>query len=278
MVCLLLAILSSALFSVTTRLSSHRIRSQCGMLAVNYLTCLLIAWAESGFSSLFPRHDALPQALGMGAVHGFFYMTSFLLMQISIRRNGVVLSATFMKLGLLVPMAASVFLFGEIPTALQLLGFLLAVAAIVIINSGGETSPVRFRTGLILLLLTGGCADAMCKVFEQWGDAELDALFLLYTFLTALLLGVATMLARGERPGKAELAFGVLVGVPNYFSARFLLKALEDIPAVITYPTCNVSTLLVVTLTGILLFRETLTRRQAIALAIIPAALVLLNL
>ena len=86
------------------------------------------------------------------------------------------------------------------------------------------------------------------------------------------------MLAKGERPGKYEIGFGLLVGIPNYFSAKFLLDTLEYIPAVITYPTCNVATILVVTLAGILFFREQLSRRQVLALGIILVALTLLNL
>ena len=75
-----------------------------------------------------------------------------------------------------------------------------------------------------------------------------------------------------------ELLYGVLVGVPNYFCAKFLLKSLESIPAVIVYPTFSVATILVVTLAGVLVFRERLSKQQWTALGIILAALVLLNI
>jgi len=275
---LLLAILSSAAFSLCTRLSSHKVKSQLGMLAVNYISCLIIAWCYTGFSAPFPRHEALLPTIGMGIVQGVFFMVCYLLLQRNIKQNGVVLSATFMKLGLLVPMAVSVFLFGEKPTILQLLGFLIAAVAIVLINSDGKNSAVQSRTGLILLLLMAGGADAMSKVFEEWGEPALSSNYLLYAFITALIMGIAAMLIKGERPGKYEIGFGLLVGIPNYFSAKFLLDALEYVPAVITYPTCNVGAILVVTLAGILFFREKLTRRQVLAIGIILVALVLLNL
>lgn len=275
---LLLAILSSAAFSLCTRLSSHKVKSQLGMLAVNYISCLIIAWCYTGFSAPFPRHEALLPTIGMGIVQGVFFMVCYLLLQRNIKQNGVVLSATFMKLGLLVPMAISVFLFGEKPTILQLLGFLIAAVAIVLINSDGKNSAVQSRTGLILLLLMAGGADAMSKVFEEWGEPALSSNYLLYAFITALIMGIAAMLIKGERPGKYEIGFGLLVGIPNYFSAKFLLDALEYVPAVITYPTCNVGAILVVTLAGILFFREKLTRRQVLAIGIILVALVLLNL
>ena len=179
------------------------------------------------------------------------------------------------------PMAVSIFLFGEMPTILQLIGFLIAAAAIILINSDGSAadgSTARSHAGLILLLLMAGGADTMSKVYEEWGEPALASNYLLYAFITALIMGIASMLIKGQRPGKYEIAFGLLVGIPNYFSAKFLLDALAYIPAVITYPTCNVATILVVTLAGILFFREKLSRRQGLAIAAILIALALLNL
>ena len=74
-----------------------------------------------------------------------------------------------------------------------------------------------------------------------------------------------------------ELIFGLLVGIPNYFSSRFLLRSLSYVPAVIAYPTYSVATMLVITLVGVLAFREKLGRRQWAALGIILVALGLLN-
>ena len=69
----------------------------------------------------------------------------------------------------------------------------------------------------------------------------------------------------------------MLLGIPNYYSARFLLKALGSIPAVVAYPTCSVATIAVVSLAGIFLFRERITKKQVFAMCIIVVALVLLN-
>ena len=73
-------------------------------------------------------------------------------------------------------------------------------------------------------------------------------------------------------------AIGLAIGIPNFFSAKFLLGALQDIAAVIVYPVYSVATILTVTLAGILFFREKLENRQWLALAMILPALVLLNI
>ena len=118
----------------------------------------------------------------------------------------------------------------------------------------------------------------MAKVFEELGNPVLEPQFLFYTFMMALVLCVVLMGLKKQRPGKWEVLFGLLVGIPNYFSAKFLLAALEDLAAVIVYPVYSVATILTVTLAGVLLFREKLEKRQWMALVIILLALVLLNI
>lgn len=277
MIYLLLAILCSAMISITMRLSSDRITGRISMLSVNYLTCLIISAAFTGISRLFPADPALPQTAAMGVIHGILYLSSFMLLQWNIRKNGVVLPAIFMKLGLLVPLAVSVLFFHEKPSLLQIAGFCIAVAAIILINYEKSSSSKGMSFSLILLLLLGGAGDAMSKIYEELCSADLSAQFLLYTFLTAFLLSALLVLHRKERPGRNEILFGFLIGIPNYFSAHFLLQSLAYIDAVIVYPTFSVTTIMIVTLAGVLFFREKLKKRQWAALAATLTALAMLN-
>ena len=277
MIYLLLAIFSSAMVSVVMRLSTNRVGNNVAMLVMNYLMCLVLAALYTGLGDLFPQSAGLGQTLGMGVIHGALYLGSFVLLQANVKRNGVVLSATFMKLGLLVPMVVSVLFFGEKPEFLQIIGLLTALAAIILINSEKDATVMGSKVGLFLLLIGGGSGDAMSKVFEELGDTALSDQFLFYTFLAALTLCIALMLVKQQRPGKAEIFWGLLIGIPNFFSARFLLQSLEDVAAVIAYPTYSVATRLVITLAGVLFFREKLGKRQWAALGIILIALGLLN-
>ena len=278
MLSLILAIASSAMVSIIMRISDRKVTGNIAMLTVNYLMCLLVSAAGAGFGNLFPGVEDLSGALLMGSVNGFLYLAGFVLLQINVRRNGVVLSSTFMKLGLLVSIAVSVIFFHETPDGLQITGFLLAVAAIILINFKKETGGTAdFKAGLILMLLAGGMADAMAKVFEELGNPALEPQFLTYTFGVALILCTALMLSKKQRPGKWEVLFGLLIGVPNFLSAKFLLGALESIPAVIVYPVYSVATILVVSMIGVLGFKERLEKRQWIGMGLILVALVLLN-
>ena len=102
--------------------------------------------------------------------------------------------------------------------------------------------------------------------------------FLFFTFFFAFAICKDLLLFKQQRIGRKEILYGCLVGVPNFYSSKFILSALKEIEAVIVYPSFSVATILVVTLAGVLVFREKLSKLQWLALAIILAALVLLNI
>lgn len=278
MLYLLLAILTTSMISVIMRFSTGQVKNNATMLAMNYLVCMILAALHTGLDRLFPLVPDLPKTLGIGAVNGFMYLLGFVLMRRNTQLNGVVLTSIFMKLSLMIPILLSIFLFGETPTVFQLVGFAVAIASIVLINSDNSSPVMNSRTALIVLLLLGGGGDTMSKIFEQVGNSAYSENFLLYTFISATILAIALAVFKKERPCKKDLLFGVLIGIPNFFCARFLLMSLTQLPGVLVFPTLCVGSILVVTLAGLLIFKERLGKRQWIAMGAILGALVLLNI
>lgn len=266
------------MISILMRLSSDKISANLSMLAVNYLVCALLGAGYAGFRVVLLAAEGFSVAVWLGVISGVLYLAGFVLFQRNTRKNGIVLTSIFMKLGLLVPIVLSVLLFREVPTASQIAGFCIALFAIVLLNLKKERSGGGFGVGLILMLLMCGGSDAMSKVFEVFGPAALADPYLFYTFASAAALCLVLVAGAKERPGFRELLYGTLIGIPNFFSAKFLLGALTKLPAVVVYPSFSVATMLIVTLTGVVAFRERLSRLQWVALIAILAALILLNI
>ena len=274
----LLAVLTSAMVSLFMRLAEKHTKNNITMLACNYLMCTALAMLSTRTGELFPAVDGLRRTLMLGGVNGFMYLGGFVMLNWNIRKNGVVLPATFMKLGVIVPTLMAVLFFGEVPSALQIIGILAALFAIVLIRFEKGQTRAASSIGLILLMLFGGMADGMSKVYEVFGTPALQDHFLLYTFFVALVLCILLAVFQKQSLTMADVLFGLLIGVPNYFTSRFLLLSLDTIPAVVAYPCYSVGTIVLVTLAGVLFFREKLSRRQIVALGVILGALVLLNL
>ena len=274
---LILAILGGSALSIMMRMSEGRVKSKISMLAVNYITCILLCGVHMNFD-LAIGADGSGFALGLGMITGVFYVVSLLLMQLNIRKNGVILPSVFSRLGgLLVPLAVAICFFGESPTVLQIIGAVIAGLAIVAINAGSEKTAVTSVLPLFALLLSDGLATTMSTVYEKMGASELGTQFLFYTFGTALLICLVLILKNGERFGLPEILFGLSIGIPNFYASRCLLQALETVPAFIAYPTRGVACIVVVSLAGIVMFHEQLRKRQWAAIGAILVSVALLN-
>lgn len=281
MIYLVLSILCSAAMSILMRFSEGKVKSRLGMFFANYITCLVFAWHQMGFGPVFPQVDGFSAALGMGAFNGVFFLISLIMSQYNIAVNGVVLTSVFSRMGsLLIPLLMSIFIFGEIPTIFQYIGFFLAVTAIVMLNyrKGGAEKNGGSKIALIGLLLADGCAGIMSKVFAELGNSALSEHFFFYTFGTAMIFCMLMIFAKGEKIGKTEIIYGVVIGIPNFIGSRLVLKALETVPAVIVYPSRSVATIVLIIAAGMILFKERLSRQQLAAMGIILVSLVLLNI
>lgn len=278
MIYLVLAILSSVSVSLLMRLSETKVSNNVSLLLMNYVMCTILALYFTGFNGITDQIPGKGLAIGLGVINGIFYLMSFVLFQYNVKKNGVVLSSTFMRLGVLVSMVLSIVVFGERPEVLQIIGFVIALGAILLIQTDKEKTEVSFKAGLLILLLLNGSADAMSKIYDEVGTAACEEYFLLFTFIFALLLCAGLVLKRKEKLGIAEMIYGMLIGIPNYFSARFLLKSLAHVPAVIAYPTNSVAVIVLISVGGVLFFKEKISRRQMTAMGAILVALVLLNI
>ena len=280
MLYLSLAIVSSALVSICMRLSEKHVRSNMVMFTVNYGACLAMSRFYMGDVQLIAAESGMGWAIGLGAVSGFLYLAGFALLQKSIFHNGVIMSSASMKLGgVLVPVVLAMLLFRERMGGVQLAGTIIAVCAVVLMNL--ERGAVRSdgkKLWLVVLLLVSGLTDAMANVYDKTGAAALKNHYLFYTFLAAMLTALVMAICKGQRPRAADVLCGLVIGIPNYFSARFLLLSLASVPAVITYPVYSVGTMIVISTVGMVFFKEKLSRQKTCALLMILAALVLLNI
>ena len=275
---LLLAILCSALVSINMRLATGKEeRNTFSMLAANYAACAALAFLYMGASNM-PKWGSLGNTPILSLCMTVTYVAGLVLYQWTIRRSGVVLSAVFMKLGLLVPIASAMLLFGERPSRLQIGGFLLALLAILMMSELGKAERGKFRWELILLLLVCGSGDSMGKVFDEWGLPQFREQFLLLAFFMAAVVCIVIALVRREKTKLSDLIFGALIGLPNYLSARFSLLALQSMDAVFFYPVYSVATLFVITAVGVIAFHEKLQKRQWCAVGTIVLAIVLLSM
>ena len=250
MLYLLLAIASSALISIIMRLSERYVKNEMGMFMANYAVCMVLSYLYMPGKSFLPVVVEAGNGLTwvLGIISGILYLVSFVFMKKNMVKNGIVMTSTFMKLGVLVPTLMAVFVFREMPKATQVLGFFLAVLGILgMYLEKPTTNHTSNRGWLLLLLFLSGLTDAMANIFDKLGNKNFKDMYLLITFAIALLIAAVLTFRDKVRVACKDLIIGVLIGIPNYYSARFLLLALGSVEAVLVYPMYSVTTIIITT-------------------------------
>ena len=285
---LLLATCSSAIMAIVIRIFQNSKGNRYAIILGNYLICILISWFSLPNRSMVLGES--PATILCGIIGGAFFVAGLVTMQTSTRLNGATLTSVFAKMGLVISLAISIFVFGEKPTPMQIAGVVLILAALVMINGpADEKSENALQTGkvytgaliLILTMLANGGGSSMSKIFEQVGTRDQDELYFFYLFFTAAVLTAGLLLWEWKRTGKAlkwsEMAAGIAVGIPNYYASFLLLLALVALPAIIVYPINSTGSILIVMAVDALVFHQKYTKRQWLGILLVLAAMVLLN-
>ena len=207
--------------AIVIRIFQNSKGNRYAIILGNYLICILISWFSLPNRSLVLGGS--PATILCGIIGGAFFVAGLVTMQTSTRLNGATLTSVFAKMGLVISLAISIFVFGEKPTPMQIAGVVLILAALVMINGpADEKTENALQTGkvytgaLILTMLANGGGSSISKIFEQVGTRDQDELFFFYLFFTAAVLTACLLVLEWKRTGKAlkwsEMAAGIAVG------------------------------------------------------------------
>ena len=251
------------------------------MFMANYAVCSCLSYyyMTGAGTQVFQNAEGIGFTIGIGLISGVWYLVGFLFMQWNMRENGVVLSSTFNRLGVLVPTIMAMVVFKESPKMIQIIGIVIALVAIVLMQfeKGGDQGGNK-KIWLVVMLLSSGFCDSLTNVYDKLGNPILKDNYLLYTFFVALLCATALTIREKNKISKWDLFFGFIIGVPNYYSSRFMFEALKTVPAVIAYPVSSVGTILAISVGSVILFKEKVSNQKKFALVLVMAAMALLNM
>ncbi len=285
MIHLILAILCSTAITVIFKVTRV---DPLALVTVNYGAALAAAVLFMGAPERGLAAD--PGLLLLGTGLGVLFVAGFLLLAHAVQTAGISLATSAMRLSVAIPFLASWWIWGEVPTPGQALGLVVALPALVLISwprrrpSLAEAGSPGATLLLVLLFLAGGAVDTSLKAFEEvFADENSPALFLTVVFAVALGVGSAVLGIRRLRTGRTGLtgrvlAWGALLGLVNFGSAEFMLRALRQVPGTVAFPVNNVAVVTLATLLGLWLFREAIPRNRKVGLALAVLALVLFGL
>ena len=282
MIHVLASAICSVLVSVLLKLARRFGLDVGQMVAWNYAAAVALAALL-----LQPSPEALrqPHALWLALLAlGVLLPTIFLALGASVRHAGIVRSDAAQRLSLLISLLAAFLLFGEKLDATKVLGCALGLLALLgmVWRSGqarGEGGAAQWLWPL-LVFAGFGTIDIALKRVSAAGvplGTSLAAMFAL-ALPVAFALAAARRLRGGAHFTLRNALAGLLLGLCNFGNILFYLRAHRALPQhpALVFASMNLGVVVLGALTGVLLFRERLSRTNLAGLVLALAAIALL--
>ncbi|WP_109298961.1 EamA family transporter [Aquimarina sp. AU474] len=285
MIYLILSILASSLIFVIFKLFVKYNVDTLQAIIINYVVACIsgvIAYSEPIDLKNISNEGWFYGAMILGVI----FISVFNLMAITTQKNGLSVAAVATKMSLAIPIIFGIIVYHESTGVLKIIGIIIALIAVYLTSMKSAEGISINKENLIFPLLVfigSGIIDTSLKYFETNHVAQNDVpIFSATIFGFAAIIGIVTLLYKSIT-GSLKLSVknviaGIGLGVPNYFSIFFLIKALryENMDSSTVFTINNVAVLLVSTIAGIVFFREKLILKNwiGIALAILSIILV----
>ena len=216
---------------------------------------------------------------------GLLFILVFNLMAATAQKVGVSVASVATKMSLVIPVVFGVFMYNEVLSPLKIIGIILALVAVYFASSKEKSTTAKSSSFLLptLVFIGSGLIDTSLKFTQETYVEEKEfSLFSAIIFGCAAIIGISFILIRAfKKPLSINLKNiigGIILGVPNFFSIFFLLKALKSdtFNSASIFTINNVAIVMFSTLLGILLFKERVSFKNwgGIILAIISILLV----
>ena len=284
MIYLVLAIVFSTGVFVTMRIFKRFEMDNHQALMWNYIFATI-----TGFL-ICRQYDTIPQLVhepwfGLSILTGFWFIFTYLLMTASTQSSGITITSLSSKLSVVLPTLAGVLIFHEHLNLKVSIGIVLALVALVLVvgGNGKQTDKMKMAKLLLpLLIFFGtGIGDILMKLNEQRNTGDNMGFMIAFIYSIAMLFSimlVAYDLIRGKSKWQTKsLVGGIALGVINFFSTYCVFHAMRYFDNVVLFPIYNIGVVCLTALVGWLLFKEKLTWKNYLGLAIAIIAVVLIT-
>lgn len=237
-------------------------------------------------------YETIPQIVAepwfwLSILTGFWFIFTYLLMTASTQRSGVMVTSLSSKLSVVLPILAGVVFLHEKLNLVASVGIVLALVALVLVvggrNNKTDGRDVSRKVSMILpifIFFGTGTGDILMKITEQQNTVGNLGFMIAFIYFVALVFGIIIVvwdLVKGKSKWEwKNAAGGIGLGVINYFSTYCVYYAMRCFDNVVLFPIYNIGVVSLTALTGWLLFKEKLTWKNYLGLAIAIIAVILI--
>lgn len=285
MIYILLSVVFNAVLFIILKLFSRYSINTLQALVVNYFTAFVMGLFFSNQAFHYP--SIVEKTWYPGSFFlGFLFISVFYATAITSQRNGLSVASVASKMSVIIPISFGIALFGDSLTILKVIGIVLALLAVYFTSKKEEGAVTESKSLLypLLVFFGAGAIDTSLKILQNDYLPENEiALFSSHTFLMAFSIGtiliVINILKFNMKITGKNILAGIILGIPNYFSLYYLVKMLDSevFESSTIFTIHNVAIVMVSTLTGILFFKEKISKRNGIGIGLALLAILLVT-
>lgn len=282
MIFLILSVLSSTAIFVLFKLFNKYNVNTLQAIVFNYIiafTCGLLLYKKPINLADFLNEPWFYAALALGIL----FISIFNVMALTAQKNGLSVASVASKMSVIIPILFGIIVYNESIGFKKITGIILALIAVYLTSIKPKSNVVLTKAIYlpIILFFGSGVIDTSVNHFAPEGNMPL---FLAIIFASAGIIGLVMVsfktIKTKQKFNPKSIPFGIALGLVNYSSMYFLLKALrvDGFESSSVFTINNVAIVAVSCLIGLFLFKEVISSKNWIGIGLALVSIILVTL
>lgn len=218
---------------------------------------------------------------------GILFITIFNVMALTAQRNGISIASVASKMSVIIPIIFGIYVYNESTGLVKIAGIVLALVAVYMASiKTKQNVPVKKSLLLPFILFIGsGIIETSLKYIEtNYVENDGIPIFSATIFGSAGMIGLLVIavkvIGKSLIPDLKSVPAGLVLGVINYCSIYFLLKALQydGAESSTIFTINNVTIVMLSAVIGFVLFKERLSIKNILGIILAIVSIILVTI
>lgn len=287
MLYLICSIVVSTLFGISFKVISIKNINSFQAIIVNYIVAGSLGFLTTK-SDVTPLNVSSQPFAWLAVFLGLVFISSLFVIAEVTGKYGISVAQVANRMSVVIPISIAILFYGDGVSIYKIIGIVLAISAVYLVShkeSEGKAENKFWWLFPLIIFICSGIIDSSINYAQRFlvNDLNFDA-FLSTIFATAFLFGVVVLIyqltAKGEKFQWQSVPAGLILGTINYGTMYFIMRALSSgvLEPSSLFPINNLSILTLSTLVSVLVYKEKLSSKNWLGIALSLLAIFILGL
>lgn len=286
MLLFILALVTSLAILVSFKIFERFNVSTPHAIVINYIVAFALGYLYQPYNF---QNILSADWIYLSTISGIILSVLFFIYALSIKYFGISITALSGKMSILIPIIVGFVLLGDQILAHRIIGIIMIFPALYLLlyenDKHTKSNKTKYLIFPILLFLFAGSNDSVFKIADTYyllGDISNVYMYLTNAFAISFVIAIIVILIQKPSINKNQYLktgiAGIELGILNWYSTFFFLRAIRLLPISIFIPLYNICLVLMSVLLGRILFKEKFDKNKIVGTIIAILSIVLLSI